>query len=269
VHSGSGAQGALGWPMHHSVQQGIVGNHGNALELKQYCSGGLTSWLVASGMLSDNAGTVLCTGADNWSFGDRFATSRVDGGEPFSDVAHAAVLSTEQGFASILSTSTASCPSQADLWQTRDEFWQHPTLDDYRDAFVRAAATRTAETDRDTLHMVVNAISGALDRARLSPQYVTHFVPHTLGSGGLYRNVAGITGLPWSQRLYEFYLGQGYLGVSTAVAGLVYTADETGLAADSIVLLLAVEYLLSATAVVLRITRPPAVTADGLVRVAA
>lgn len=268
LHGGSSAQGALGWPVHHHIQHGIVGAHGNALEIKQYCSGGLTSWLLASSLV-DRDGAVICTGADNWSFDDRFVTSRSDGGEPFSDVAHGAVLSAEDGFAEILGAGSASCPDQAGGWQTRKAFWEHPTVGDYRAAFVKAAGDRTAESDANSANMIKAAITAALRSARISPQYVTHFVPHTLGSGQLYRMMAKATDLPWSEPLYDYYLGQGYLGVSTAISGLVRTAEMGGLAPDSIALLLAVEYLLSATAVVLRVVRAPSFTADGMVRIAA
>jgi hypothetical protein len=98
---------------------------------------------------------------------------------------------------------------------------------------------------------------------------VTHFVPHSSTSGEPYRFVAKAVGLPWAESLYQNNLDHGYLGVSTEVAGLVQLAESGELQADSIVLLLAAEYQLSATAVVLHIIRPPAVSVDGVVRIAA
>ena len=53
VHAGSGPQGSQGWPVHHHIQHGIVGCHGNAVEVKQNCAGGLTSWLLGSRLLDE------------------------------------------------------------------------------------------------------------------------------------------------------------------------------------------------------------------------
>ncbi|WP_229480400.1 hypothetical protein [Mycolicibacterium mageritense] len=268
LHAGSGYQGPMGWPIHHGIQHGIVGNVGNALEVKQYCAAGLTTWIMASSMLSGDDGAVVCTGADNWSWGDRYATSRAAGGEPFSDVAHAVVLTGGDGFADILGYGTASCPGQARVWQTRESFWENASLDDYRAAYERAVAAHRPEDARDSLRMLVRAVRSALSAAALSPQYITHFIPHGTGSGEPYRTLADKIGLPWSEALYDYQVAQGYLAVSTQVAGLIHCA-ETGLKADSIVLLVAAEYQLSATAVVLRIRRTPQVSGDGDVRVMA
>ena len=268
IHCGSGYQGSAGWPVHHHIQDGIVGRHGNALEVRQYCAGGLTSWVIADPMASAGS-TVICTGADNWSWDDRFTLSRSVGGEPFSDVAHATVISPRAGFAKILGTATASCPDQSGSWLTREAFWEHASRADFRTAYSRAVGSRTSDANRDSFHMMVHAVTTALNETHLSPQYVTHFVPHSSTSGEPYRSVAKAVGLPWQESLYQNNLDHGYLGVSTEVAGLFQLAESGELQADSIVVLLAVGYQLSATAVVLRIIRPPAVSVDGLVYTAA
>ncbi|MEZ0363581.1 hypothetical protein ACAG26_07725 [Mycobacterium sp. pUA109] len=266
IHGGTSLQGAVGWPLHHAIQHGVVGAQGNSLEVKQYCAGGLTSWLLASGLL-DPKGAAICTGADNWSWGDRFVTSRSDGGEPFSDVAHAAVLSTQDGFAQILGSGTASCPSQANAWQPREPFWESTTLDDYRRTFSCAAEAWKAEWAQDSFRMLVDAVETAMTAARISPQYVTHFV-QPAGSGGLYRSLARTIDLPWSDSLCEHYLDCGYLGTSSAVAGMMHFAKAGDFAAGSIALLLAVEYQMSATAVILRITRRPKISVSDVIGVA-
>jgi len=69
--------------------------------------------------------------------------------------------------------------------------------------------------------------------------------------------------------LHQRNLDHGYLGVSAEVAGLVDLAESGALRKDSIVLLLAAEYQLTATAVILAITESPIVSGDGLVRTAA
>lgn len=264
IHCGSGYQGSVGWPVHHHIQHGVIGNHGNALEIRQYCTGGLTSWLVAD-RLAASGSPVVCTGADNWSWDDRFAASRSVGGEPFSDVAHAAVLSTRAGFTKILGAGTASCPGQSQPWRTREGYWEHATMDDFRNTFAHVVSSRTSEAARDSFDMLARAATAALKEAQISPQYVTHFVPHGSHTGEPYRSLAKVLGLPWEESLHRYNLGTGYLGVSTQASGLVELAKTASLNADSIVLLLAAEYQLSATAIVLRVVRPPAVSVNGSV----
>ena len=266
LHAGVGPQGSLGWPVHHHIQNGIVGRHGNALELRQNCAGGLTSWLVASRLL-DKTSLSICTGADNWSWCDRFANSRTVGGEPFSDVACATVISQSAGFAKLLGSGTASCPEFADDWRIRDAFWESTTQNDFHAAYVNATAALSEESTRESFRMFACAVNAALADARLSPQYVTHFVPQGSDSGHPFRLLAKIMGLPWSQALHEHNLDHGYLGVSTHADGLIHLAEAGSLRTDSIVLLLAAEYQLSATAIVLRVTRPPRVSTNGMTRV--
>ena len=75
-------------------------------------------FVVGSGLMDPDA-AVICTGADNWSFGDRLVTARSHSVEQFSDAANAGVLSREGGFAKIHGTGTASCQAPGDAWRTR------------------------------------------------------------------------------------------------------------------------------------------------------
>jgi 3-oxoacyl-[acyl-carrier-protein] synthase III len=262
IHAGSGYQGSPGWPVHHHIQHGVIGREGNAMEIRKSCAGGLTSWVVADG-LARSGNAVICTGADNWSWEDRFATSRTLRWIAFSDVAHAAVLSPRSGFAKILGIGHASCPDRSPWWQTREAFWEHATGADFRDVVSRVIDGRTTESARETFYMLVRAVTAALADANLSPQYVTHFVPHSTHSGEPYRSVAKAVGLPWADSLHQHNLDHGYLGVSTQPVGLLRLAKDGSLTADSIVLLLAVEHDVSATAIAVRISRPPTLSTDG------
>jgi 3-oxoacyl-[acyl-carrier-protein] synthase III len=266
VHSGIGPQGALGWPVYHHIQNGIVGRHGNAFEIRKNCAGGLTSWLLATRLLIAD-GVTMCTGADNWSWSDRFVNSRTSGGEPLSDAAHATVVGDRGGFAKVLGSATASSPGQTDAWRMRDEFWQTTTADAFGRAYAEATSARPPEAIRESLAMFTSAITGALEDAGVSPQYVTHFVPHNSDNGQPYRFLARRVGLPWSEDLHQHNLDRGYLGVSTQAEGMAFLAETGCLSTDSIVLLLAAEYHTSATAMVLRIKRAPRVRTDGMVRV--
>jgi 3-oxoacyl-[acyl-carrier-protein] synthase III len=267
VHAGVGPQGSQGWPIHHYIQNGIVGRHGNALEVKQNCAGGLTSWLVAAGLI-DGDGVSICTGADNWAWADRLSVVRVSGGEPFSDAACAAIVGLGKGFAKVLGSATASDPGQADDWRIGEAFWETATtVGGFGRAYSSATEARSEESNRESFRMFVAAVRGALAEAQVSPQYVTHFVPQASDSGHPFRLLAKVLDLPWHDGLHEHNVDHGYFGVSTHVDGLVYLAEAGCLKRDSIVLLLAAEYQLSATAIVLRVTRPPRVSVAGMVRV--
>ncbi|MEE6178377.1 hypothetical protein [Mycobacterium sp. 050134] len=266
LHAGVGPQGSQGWPVHHHIQNGVIGGHGNALELKQNCAGGLTSWVLGSRLI-DECGYAICTGADNWSWSDRLATCRAVGGEPFSDVAYSTVISQRGGFAKLLGSGSASCPGMADDWRIHDSFWENTKTDDFHNAYTRATALRSEESLRDSFQMFGCAIKAALADARISAQYVDHFVPQGSDTGQPFRLLAEVLGLPWSDELHRHTLDHGYLGVSTQADGLVFLANEGCLTRDSIVLLLAAEYQMSATAVVLRIVRPPRVRAREMMQV--
>jgi 3-oxoacyl-[acyl-carrier-protein] synthase III len=262
IHAGSGYQGSPGWPVHRHIQHGVIGGDGSALEIRQSCSGGLTSWVVADS-LARSGNAVICTGADNWSWEDRFATSRSLRWVAFSDVAHAAVLSGQRGFAKILGSGHASCPDRSPWWRTREAFWEHATAADFHAMISRVIDGRTSESARDTFNMLVRAVTAALKDANLSPQYVTHFLPHSTHSGEPYRSVAKAVGLPWAESLHQNNLDHGYLGVSTQPVGLLRLAKDGGLSTDSIALLLGVEHDVSATAIAVRIARPPVLSIDG------
>jgi 3-oxoacyl-[acyl-carrier-protein] synthase III len=262
IHAGSGYQGSPGWPVHRHIQHGLIGGDANALEIRQSCSGGLTSWVVADS-LARAENTVICTGADNWSWEDRFATSRSVRWIAFSDAAHAAVLSSQAGFAKILGVGQASCPHRSPWWKTREAFWEHATGADFRATVSRVLNGATGESIRETFNMLVRAVTAALKDANLSPQYVTHFVPHSTHSGEPYRSVAKAVGLPWAESLHQNNLDHGYLGVSTQSAGLLRLAKDGALSPDSIVLLLAVEHDVSATAIAIQIARSPVLSIDG------
>lgn len=267
LHTGSGPQGSQGWPIHHHIQNGIVGRQGNALEVKQNCAGGLTSWLMASRLIDDD-GVSICTGADNWSWTDRLRISRTLGGEPFSDSASATAIGHGGGFAKLLGSGTASDPTGADHWRIGDSFWETTTT---ADGFSRAYASYndavSDESKRESFRMFVAAVRGALADAQVSPQYVTHFMPHASDNGQPYRLLAKAVGLPWDEDLLEHTLDHGYFGVSHHVDGLVRLAEIGSLKKDSIVLLLAAEYQLSATAIVLRLNHKPRLSVDGMLRV--
>jgi 3-oxoacyl-[acyl-carrier-protein] synthase III len=258
IHTGSGHQGVRSWPMHHAVQSALLGSRGNAIEVRQFCAGGLTSWVLADRMrITDRA--VVCTAADNWSWTDRFALSRRIGGEPFADVASAAVIGAD-GFARMLGSGNASQPEHAAGWRADDPFWTDLSKEQYRDIYASALRSRDRAMTRATATMIGTAITGALADASLSAADVTHFVPPSSRTGEPYRVLAHHLGLPWNDGLYQLHLEHGYLSVSAPAAGLVTLARDGALSVGDVVLLTATEYNTSCTAVALRVVRTPSVT---------
>lgn len=257
IHTGSGPQGTRSWPAHHAIQSALLGSNGNAFEVRQFCAGGLSSWVLADRIRNGDR-AVVCTAADNWSWTDRFAVSRKDGGEPGADLASAAVIGPD-GFARILGSGNASCPGLAETWYTDDRYWELQPNDEFRAVYARALSGHTAASVSAIVEMIRNAILSALEDAEVEPSEVTHFVGPSSRTGEPYRRLAGEIGLPWSEDLYRFHLEHGYLSVSSQTAPLVSMAEAGSLTPGSTVLLTATEYNVSTTCMVLRITRPPEV----------
>lgn len=260
IHAGSGPQGTRSWPAHHAIQLALIGSHGNALEVRQFCAGGLSSWVLAQ-RLRQPERAVVCTAADNWSWTDRFAVSRENGGEPGADLASAAVIGPD-GFAQILGAGNASCPEHADAWFTDDRYWELQPNEEFRDVYARALSSQTPSSVTATVNMVRKAIQFALDDAEVPSSEVTHFVAPSSRTGQPFRHVGRTMGLPWSDELYQFHLNHGYLSVSAQAAALVSLSRGRGLQVGSTVLLTATEYNVSATALVLRITRSPEIVSE-------
>ena len=257
IHAGSGPQGTRSWPAHHAIQSALLGSYGNAFEVRQFCAGGLSSWVLAERMrLSDRA--IVCTAADNWSWTDRFAVSRKDGGEPGADLASAAVIG-PHGFARLLGSGNASYPDLAETWYTDDRYWELQPNEEFRAVYARALSGHTVRSVAAIVEMIRSAIRCALDDAEVAPSEVTHFVAPSSRTGEPYRRLAGKIGLPWSDDLYRFHLEHGYLSVSSQTAALARLAEAGSLTAGSTVLLTATEYNVSTTAMLLRITRSPEV----------
>ena len=257
IHTGSGPQGTRSWPAHHAIQSALLGSNGNAFEVRQFCAGGLSSWVLAE-RLRHGDRAVVCTAADNWSWTDRFAVSRKDGGEPGADLASAAVIGPD-GFAQILGSGNASCPDHAEAWRTDDRYWELQPNEEFRDVYARALSSQTSSSVTALVEMVGNAMRFALDDADVAPSDITHFVAPSSRTGEPYRHLAGLIGLPWSDELYRFHLEHGYLSVSGQAAALVRLAEDGALTPDSTVLLTATEYNVSTTSMVVRITRSPEV----------
>jgi 3-oxoacyl-[acyl-carrier-protein] synthase III len=260
IHTGSGPQGTRSWPAHHAIQAALLGSNGNAVEVRQFCAGGLSSWLLADRLRCDDR-AVVCTAADNWSWTDRFAVSRNNAGEPGADLASAAVIGPD-GFAQILGSGNASCPEHAEAWRSDDRYWELQPNEEFGAVYARAVASQTASSVAALIAMIRGAILLALDDAGVAPSEVTHFVPPSSRSGQPYRHLARTIGLPWSDDLYQFHLDHGYLSVSAQAAALVRLAEAGSLTAGSTVLLTATEYNVSATAMVLRISKSPELSTE-------
>jgi 3-oxoacyl-[acyl-carrier-protein] synthase III len=260
IHTGSGPQGTRAWPAHHAIQSALLGSNGNAFEVRQFCAGGLSSWVLAQRMRNRDR-AVVCTAADNWSWTDRFAVSRNNFGEPGADLASAAVIGPD-GFAQIVGSGNASCPDHAEAWFSDDRYWELQPNEEFRVVYARALSGQTSSSMSALVEMIGKAIRFALDDAEVPPSEVTHFVAPGSRYGEPYRYLAGVIGLPWSDELHRFHLEHGYLSVSGPAAALVSLAKAGALSAGATVLLTATEYNVSTTAMVLRITRSPEVVAQ-------
>ncbi|AYM40716.1 hypothetical protein DYE20_03320 [[Mycobacterium] chelonae subsp. gwanakae] len=267
IHAGSGYQGARTWPVHHAIQHAVLGDRGNALEVRQYCAGGLTSWVLAADICKPGR-SVLCTAADNWSWTDRFAVSREIAGEPFADVASAGVLSASSGFARVIGAGSSSRPAHAEAWQASGRFWEQMDKDEFCQVYANAQSKWDTKSSRETVEMIAEAIADAIARAGLSPTEVTLFVTPSSYRGEPYRYLAGRFGIPWNEYLHQFHLEHGYLSVSGQACAIVHSASAGLLTDGANILVVATEYNVSCTAMVIRIDRnPQIVVSDSVITV--
>ena len=184
--------------------------------------------------------------------------SRSIGGEPGADLASAAVIGPD-GFARILGYGNASCPEHAEAWYSDDRYWELQPNEEFSAVYARAVSSQTSSSVAALVEMIRNAMLSALDDAGVSPSDVTHFVAPSSRTGEPYRHLAGEIGLPWSDDLYKFHLEHGYLSVSAQAAALARLAEAGSLTEGSTVLLVATEYNVSTTAMVVRMSRSPEV----------
>ncbi|SDC23085.1 ketoacyl-ACP synthase III family protein [Actinokineospora iranica] len=222
-HSSLWYQGVDMWPAASYVARHAVGDRVVAFDLQQQCNAAVSGMdLAASRLVFERGGAALLTTGDRFCLPgvDRWRTER---GLPYGDGGTAMLLSTDGGFAKLLSTSTvadngleqvlrgerfhdAPRPGPLDLTsRISHHFANHGGM--------RAATTRLAEA-------VKGAIAGALAEAKTDFADLAAAVIPAAGRAKLDWQLSQLVGLREDQTTWSFARTHGHLGAGDQFAGL-------------------------------------------------
>jgi len=222
-HSSLWYQGVDMWPAASFVARYTVGDRVTAFDLQQQCNAAVGALdLAASRLVFEGGGAALLTTGDRFCLPgvDRWRTER---GLPYGDGGTAAVLSTEGGFARLLSTRTVSDngleqvlrgprfhdapqPGRLDITsRIAHHFENHGGM--------RANTVRLAEA-------VKAAISGALADAKTELTDLRGVVIPAAGRAKLDWQLSQLVGVQEHQTTWPFARTHGHLGAGDQFAGL-------------------------------------------------
>lgn len=263
-HSSLWYQGVDMWPAASYVARYAVGNSVTAFDLQQQCNAGVGAMdLAASRLVFEGGGAALLT------TGDRFALPGVDRwrtekGLPYGDGGTAMLLSTEGGFAKLLSTATVSDNGLEQVLrgaQFHDTYQPGPLDIATRIAHhfanfggMRANTIRLAEA-------VQTSIATALAEAKTELSDLDGVVIPAAGRSKLDWQLSQLVGVEEHQTTWPFARTHGHLGAGDQFAGLRHLVVNDVVKAGDRVLVVGGGAGLTCTSAVVEITGPlPAAT---------
>lgn len=263
LHADVWYQGQDLWAPASYVQRVAVGNRCPAVEVRQLSNGGMVSLELGARVLATcppGAAAVLTTGDVFHEPGfDRWHS---DPGTVYGDSGTAAVLSTEDGFASLLSVVTVSDPELEGMHRGDDPFGTEPfsvrkplDLRHQQRAFLSSAgATGTvARVAAGQQEAVEQALKDAdLTFAEIDWFVLPHFGKRRLRAGYLVR-----WGIHEANTTWRWARTIGHLGAGDQFAGLDHLVSSGLLRAGAHCLLAGVGAGFSWSAAVVRVDRVP------------
>lgn len=223
LHSGLWYQGVDMWPAASYVARYSVGDRVTAFDLQQQCNaavGGMD--LAASRLVFEGGGAALLTTGDRFCLPgvDRWRTEK---GLPYGDAGTAMLLSTEGGFARLLSTATVSDngleqvlrgprfhdapqPGPLDIASRISHHFEHH-------GGMRASTVRLADAVR-------SAVFQALAEAKTELGDLGGVVIPAAGRAKLDWQLSQLVGVEEHQTTWPFARTHGHLGAGDQFAGL-------------------------------------------------
>jgi 3-oxoacyl-[acyl-carrier-protein] synthase-3 len=263
IHSSVHYQGPDVWSAHHYILNNTVGLPIPALEIRQGCNGVLAALNFAGGFLqAGSAGSaMLITAADNFGTPvvDRWRCSKMfalgDGGASI-------VLSTENGFAKVLSTGSFSNPMMEEMHRGGERMFPPPiTMGEPLDLERRMAYWRelwAQGVKPPTGHMgdvVREAVERALADAKLEMTDIARVVHVHFGEPGLRTMFLDPIDVELDKGTFEFGRRIGHVGAVDVVAGLDDLWRTGAVRTGDIVLLLGATPGMEAGCALVEITR--------------
>ncbi len=260
-------QGPEGWLAHSHLQRHLLGGDVLATEIRQGCNGMFTALDLAASYLraEQRRRYALLVSADNYGtpMVNRWRMGR---GYIGGDGASAVVLSTEPGFAQLLSVCTASVPEAEEMHRGAEPVFppgitvgRGLDFDARNGEFMDKARRQTAGTapllrvQQRTLETAENALAeagiDATDIARVAFMNYSREVVEQ-------RCVAAL-GLPMSRSTWEFGSRVGHCGASDQFLALDHLVSTGELGPGDNVLMLGTGPGVMLAAAVVRVLRPP------------
>jgi 3-oxoacyl-[acyl-carrier-protein] synthase-3 len=261
LHASAWFQGLEMWPAASYIAHEVLGSRPYAIDVSQSCAGGMAALRLATAWLNSGFGsTALITTAD------RFAPPGMDRWglfveAVFGDGGTAVVLSTETGFARVLSTATMSDNAQEGWMRGDQPFATTPGTERPVQLLSRAIAQASRMEPGDALRSYQECMLGVRDQA-LAAANVTlgeisrAIVPFVHRGDGKPENY-DLLGFTEAQSLWGYGQHTGHLGAGDQFAGLNYLAENKELSSGELIFLLGVGAGNSFSAAVLEILTPP------------
>jgi len=241
LHASHWFQGIDLWPSAAYVANESVGSHPFALDVQQQSLGGLGAIRLATGYLRSGFATAALV-----TTGDRYASPGIDRWNTldniiFGDGGTAVVLSTETGFARILSSAAGADNSLERVTRGTTDFAPAPGLRQPVPVLERMQQFFTLPEAPAAWGRYEKGLFAchdqALNSAGVSPKDIRHaVVPFLHRGGGLSENFE-LLGYTEEQSLWGYGRTVGHLGAGDQAAGLAHLHESGKLASGDLVML--------------------------------
>jgi 3-oxoacyl-[acyl-carrier-protein] synthase-3 len=261
MHGSLWFQGLDMWASASYIANEAVGGQAFAFDVQQRSNGGMGALHLAAMYLAGGAATTaLVTTGDRFvepafnRWGSQFYTL-------FGDAGTALVLSTERGFARLLSSSVAADNTLERWGRGLTEFTTGPGLEQPVQVLRRGAehaATPEAEGSWERIEAgILRVRDDALADAVVGIEDIARAVVPFIHRGGGQSENYDTLGFGEKKSVWEFGREVGHLGAGDQAAGLNYLLENKLLAPGDLVLLIGVGVGFSFTASVLEIVDTP------------
>ncbi|SDH33331.1 3-oxoacyl-[acyl-carrier-protein] synthase-3/clorobiocin biosynthesis protein CloN2 [Lentzea fradiae] len=264
LYADSWHQGPDGWQPQYHLQRHLLGGDVLAVEVRLGCNGMFGALELGAGYLSGGARSALLVASDNFGtpMMDRW---RMGPGYVAGDAASAVILSTEPGFARLLSVRSVAVP-EAERMHRGDEplFPPGPTVGRPLDFVSRNAAfkKRAVGSGEGTGALIrihqqtLSVVQRVLDEAGIGLGDVTRVAYMNYSREIVEQRCMAALGLGMSRSTWEFGRTVGHLGASDQIVSLDHLVSAGELGPGDHLLMLGVGPGVTLSAAVVQIVHP-------------
>lgn len=263
VHACVGHQGQEFWTPANYVHQEAVGGNGLTIEIRQGSNGGLAGLEFAASHLAARGATaaVVTTGdAFRLPYFDRWAS---DSQQVYGDGAGALVVSSQGGFARLVSTVSLSDSTLEPIY--RGTAWTAAPFENGKPVDLASRKSTYLQAHEDGYDEVIGRMSGharnvldtVLAEAGTTIGEVDHFVHANIAQTIVGFSFHSLLGVKPETTPYEWGLDFGHMGAGDQIIGIDHLAETGALKPGQIVATMGVGTGFMWTAAVLEILEAP------------